>query len=105
MVSALEPFVSFMLWLALLAWIVSPAAAYFIARQKGLSPLSWAAGAVLFGPFALLAIELAPAGERPSGSSASGLEECPYCGESTQPEAMVCRHCGRSLPEREHDDR
>lgn len=30
-------------------------------------------------------------------SQQQGLVKCPYCAEAIQPEARVCKHCGRDV--------
>ena len=100
MVGALEPFVVYMLWFVLIAWLVSPIVVYFTARQKGLDPVSWAAGAILFGPFALLALELAPAGERRSRTDAPESEHlvaCPHCHEPNAAGSDTCERCQKPM--------
>jgi hypothetical protein len=36
-------------------------------------------------------------GRRRKQAPALGLRKCPYCAEAIQPEAVVCRFCGRNL--------
>lgn len=89
-----------MLWLALFAWIVSPVVVYFTARQKGLDPVSWTAGAILFGPFALVALELAPRGDRRSKASPPNSEDlvaCPHCNEPNVLGSDRCEWCQKPM--------
>jgi hypothetical protein len=41
--------------------------------------------------------KVAPNNSTNLNTSKSGLKKCPYCAEMIQSEAIVCRHCGRSL--------
>lgn len=56
------------------------------------SILDWIIAAILVG--------MAIIGKSSSDSeeTSSGKRKCPYCAERIQPEAQVCKHCGRDLP-------
>lgn len=67
-----------------------------IAHGKGRSFLFWwFFGAMLF----ILALPCSIIIKRNQESLAEreGLRKCPYCAEHIQPDAVVCKHCGREL--------
>lgn len=69
-----------------------------IANNKGYSFWSWwLFGALLFIVALPLAIMLKPdTGELVSRGEG---RQCPFCAELIKPQAVVCRYCGRDLPD------
>jgi len=47
----------------------------------------------------VLSILLGPIGWLIAALSSGNLPKCPHCAEFVKPEATVCRHCGKDLPE------
>src|SRR6266496_3711323 len=47
----------------------------------------------------VLSILLGPIGWLIAALSSGNLRKCPHCAEFVKPEATVCRHCGKELPE------
>lgn len=50
-------------------------------------------------PAIVLSILLGPIGWLIAALSSGNLRKCPHCAEFVKPEAKVCRHCGKDLPE------
>jgi len=76
----------FAVWLAI--WIGKKA------EEKGYSR----AGFTIFGLFfTVIALIVVLVIQPTSEIESRGMGKCPYCAESIQPEAKVCKHCGRDL--------
>jgi hypothetical protein len=60
----------------------------------------WLYGFLLF-PVALIHSLLAPTTDKAKrqGQALKGFKRCPFCAEMVRPDAIVCRYCGRELPD------
>jgi MFS family permease len=77
---------------ALTAWVLVAVAVGWLADQKGRSPVIWFLVGLLWGPFAVLLVGLAPRG-------ASGqYHRCSECREPIRREAQVCPFCRTAIP-------
>ena len=75
-------------------WVLCGIAAAMVASSKGRSVGGWFFLGLILGPFGLLFALLAG-----KEGPAEGERKCPFCAEFIKKEAVVCKHCGRDLPE------
>lgn len=80
-----------------LFWVICGIAAAAVASSKGRSGFGWFVLGIFLGPFALLMVGFMPKLEPEKINQ--DTRKCPFCAEFIKPEAKVCKHCGRDLPE------
>lgn len=77
----------------LFVWLLCGIAAAMVASSKGRSAGGWFFLGLILGPFGLLFALLAG-----KEGPAEGERKCPFCAEFIKREAIVCKHCGRDVP-------
>ncbi len=79
-------------------WLLMGVICAVVALAKGRSAIGWFLLGCLFGPLALLfAAAMSAAPRRLPTQPAHTLKKCPYCAEQVQLQAVVCKHCGKSI--------
>lgn len=79
-------------------WLLMGVICAVIALAKGRSAIGWLLLGCLFGPLALLfAAAMSATPRRVPAQPAHTLKTCPYCAEQVQLQAIVCKHCGKSI--------
>ncbi|MCW8156045.1 hypothetical protein D7243_07570 [Stutzerimonas stutzeri] len=82
----------------IICWIVMGVLCALIALAKQRSGLGWFLLGCLFGPLALLfAAAMSAAPRHLPAQPVHTLKTCPYCAEQVQLQAVVCKHCGKSI--------
>ena len=82
-----------LLVIAAIGELVGGLPAAWIAGERGRSSVSGFLAGGLFGPIAVVAIGLAPAG------TTGVFVECPECREGIRVEATCCPHCRADIPD------
>ncbi|OQX61140.1 MAG: hypothetical protein B6I38_09665 [Anaerolineaceae bacterium 4572_5.1] len=70
-------------------WIICGVVAGYIYKQRGRSQGIGFFGGVLLGPIGIILAVITP----------TQLIKCPHCAERIQPDAKICRYCGKEIPE------
>ncbi len=67
---------------------------WVIGERKGRPEAGFLFGALL-GPIGWLIVAAGP--DVKAAQAATRMRKCPYCAEMVQPDAKVCKHCGRDI--------
>jgi|RhiMetdeSRZDD1v2_1073273.scaffolds.fasta_scaffold80576_4 double zinc ribbon protein len=83
---------------ALVAWLIMSLVPAAIAHRRGLDFVTWWIYGALAWPVALIHVFFATPASVKIFSRAE-VHTCPFCDERVQAAAVVCKHCGRELPQ------
>ena len=78
-------------------WIGLGIVGAMIASSKGNSGCAGFALGILLGPIGLLITYFSSDDENEKRQKTGDTKKCPYCAEYVKQDAIVCKHCGRTL--------
>lgn len=81
----------------LIIWIALGIVGAMISSNKGNSGCGGFALGVLLGPIGLLIAFFSSDNESVKRQKSGDTKKCPYCAEYVKHDAIVCKHCGRTL--------
>lgn len=81
----------------IIIWIGLGIVGAMIASGKGNSGCGGFALGVLLGPIGLLIAFFSSDDEKEKRRKLGDTKKCPYCAEYVKQDAIVCKHCGRTL--------
>jgi len=87
---------------AILIWAMCGIGAAIVASNKGRSGIGWFVIGFLLGPIGFilsLVVSKNTASLEESAVLSGESRKCPYCAELVKIEAIICKHCGKDLPE------
>ena len=67
---------------------------WVVGERKGRPEAGFIFGALL-GPIDWLIVAVGP--DVRAAKEAKSMRKCPYCAELVQPDAKLCKHCGKSI--------
>lgn len=69
-----------------------------VASKRKRNGFHWFVYSLLLGPFGPILVLALPLGEK-AQSQKVVRKRCPFCAESILAQAIVCRYCGRDMPD------
>lgn len=81
----------------LIIWISLGIVGAMIASGKGNSGCGGFILGVLLGPLGLLISFFSSDNEEGKRKKSGDTKKCPYCAEYVKQDAVICKHCGRTL--------